>query len=84
MLCMQSQDMRFANGTTGRLLWWAPGNIDDKKSLPSSHPELLVPSRLCKSCLLGRRASLPHKSVASTHLIRRWLSPCVFIRSRAL
>ena len=42
---MQSQDMRFANGTTGRLLWWAPGNIDDKKSLPSSHPELLVPSR---------------------------------------
>ena len=45
MLCIQSQDMRFANGTTGRLFWWAPGNIDDKKSLPSSHPELLVPSR---------------------------------------
>ena len=34
--------MRFANGTQGRLFWWAPGNIESNKSLPSSHPELLV------------------------------------------
>ena len=56
VLCMQSQDMRFANGTQGRLFWWAP-NIDDKKTLPSSHPELLVPA-WGKPCLLGRRTSL--------------------------
>ena len=41
-LCMRPQDMRFANGTQGRLFWWTPGNIDDKKTLPSSYPELLV------------------------------------------
>ena len=26
----------------GRLFWWAPGSVDNKKTLPASHPELLA------------------------------------------
>ena len=26
----------------GRLFWWAPGSVDNKKALPASHPEVLA------------------------------------------
>ena len=26
----------------GRLFWWAPGSVDNKKTLPASHPEVLA------------------------------------------
>ena len=35
-------DQRFANGTQGRLLCWAPEKAESRKALQSSHPELLA------------------------------------------
>ena len=43
MRCMLSAnlavDQRFANGTQGRLLHWSP-EVDVKKAVPASHPDL--------------------------------------------
>ena len=30
------------SSTQGRLFWWAPGGVENKKTLPASHPELLA------------------------------------------
>jgi hypothetical protein len=50
-------DMRFANGTQGRLLHWSPRGDDMKKALSASHPELLA--RFAKESALSRPEMLP-------------------------
>ena len=37
-----AMDMRFANGTQGRVLYFPPSRTDNKKALPSSHPGLMA------------------------------------------
>ena len=50
-------DQRFANGTQGRLLCWAPEKAESRKALQSSHPELFArfvkESSLKKEILAG-------------------------------
>ena len=51
-------DQRFANGTQGRLLHWAPGATESKRrALPAYCSELLA--RFCKESSLTKSALLP-------------------------
>ena len=50
-------DQRFANGTQGRLLYWYPSSVLDKKALPASHPELLA--RFAKESAMHKREMFP-------------------------
>ena len=49
-------DQRFANGTQGRLLCWAPEKAETRKALQASHPEIFV--RFVKESSLKRRELL--------------------------
>ena len=49
-------DQRFANGTQGRLLCWAPEKAESRKALQSSHPELFA--RFVKESSLKKKEQL--------------------------
>ena len=50
-------DMRFANGTQGRLLHWFPDSVARGKALSAGHPELLM--RFAKELLAFGRFEMP-------------------------
>ena len=49
--------MRSPRTIQGRLFYWSPGCIDDKKALPSSHPELLA--RFAKESSVAKAELFP-------------------------
>ena len=61
MRCMlvsnMAVDNRFANGTQGRLLYWYPESVAEKKALPASFHDLLV--RFVKESALSKREMFP-------------------------
>lgn len=60
-------DQRFANGTQGRLMYWHPSNLSQKrKALPASHPELMA--RFVKETALKKSelvADLDHMDITA-------------------
>ena len=51
-------EQRFANGTQGRLLHWAPTNAEGmKKAVPASHPD--ISARFVKESSVSKRQLLP-------------------------
>ena len=58
-------DQRFANGTQGRLLCWAPEKTESRKVLQSSHPELFA--RFVKESSLKKKellADIDHMDIS--------------------
>ena len=50
-------DQRFANGTQGRLLSWAPALVESKKALSAGHPE--ITARFAKESSMGSASMVP-------------------------
>ena len=67
-------DQRFANGTQGRLLCWAPEKAESRKALQSSHPELFA--RFVKESSLKKKELLADIDQGQPVLIQLPLIPC--------
>ena len=59
-------DMRFANGTQGRVLYFSPSRTDNKKALPSSHPGLMA--RFVKESSMKKTEWLPDIDFMDVHV----------------
>ena len=61
-------EAKFANGTQGRLLCWAPEKAETRKAIQASHPEIFV--RFVKENSLKKRellADVDRRPINRTH-----------------